>query len=1184
MILLEKIKNLWLSLLYLMLLIIIIVSLFIINKNYKKNVLKESIDKLIALNEIKTKRIQSWLDQQKTNALTYANSPFFIETLKQHNTDLIKLLNERCEIIKKYKNYYDVYVLDDNKKLISGTSSEVKLFNIEILEKIKKDSVIFTGIYKHENNWISDLITPIYQNEKLIGYFIINLKIKDELVTRFENIPQIEGNVKTFLLSIYDYSSFFYPSSDLKYSKEELKKVLSSKKDYSIYKNNIITWQIIAGLPYILFSQIKYRYALQDYYKFRNISLITALFLYLLIIIILNWIFALKEKNLLETALKNELLYRQEQERFKTIFYNIGDGVIATDNKGYVLKMNYTAEKLTGYSEIEAKNKHIKEIFNIVNEKTFEIVPNPIEKALEKPGVYYLENNVLLISKNKHFYLIDDCASSIVDENNKISGAILVFRDKTSEKLLTRQLEASEEKLRKAELKALIGHWEYDIDTRDIFISEGLKKIINTERNYFRYDEVSKIVLPEYFEKIKQGFKFLLENKIPLESELKIKRFDDNKIIDIYLEADFKEKNIFGIVKDITEQKLYIEELKKKEVLFHNLFTDAPMPKLIIDPYTGAIIEANKSASLFYGYPIVMLKKMNFKDLCIDKDDISEKLIEILNKNLTVLNLQQKLADNSIRDIELFVGPIYIEGNLYLYATITDVTEEFKVRKKLIESEERFKMIFKTSPDAIAILKYPEGIFIDVNDAFEIITGYNKNEVIGKSTEEIDLWDNIYDKNRLLDELKKNKVVTNFETKFKLKNGNTGYGLLSVNILHMDGENYVIVIGRGITERKKMEEELRIAKEKAEESDKMKTAFLHNISHEIRTPLNGIIGFADLLKNKDLTDDKKEKYLNIIIGSAYQLLGIVNDVIEISKIEVGNIPLHNTIFNINEVCDELHILFSKKANEDILFKVNKEFIENVIIETDKEKLKQILSGLLNNAFKYTEKGEIEFGYNIIDNSLIKFYVRDTGIGIPESEREKIFERFYRGVSKEHQKYGGSGLGLSIAKGLIEAMGGKIWVESTPGIGSCFYFTIPIKLYPTTKLESPEKIEKLDLTGLKILIAEDEPVNFEYLRIILSAYNAEIIWAKNGAEVIEKIPQHMPDIILMDIKMPVMDGIEATKILKSMYPDIIIVAQTAYSADDEEYLARKAGCDYFITKPIKKENLINLLLLIKNKFK
>jgi PAS domain S-box-containing protein len=397
---------------------------------------------------------------------------------------------------------------------------------------------------------------------------------------------------------------------------------------------------------------------------------------------------------------------------------------------------------------------------------------------------------------------------------------------------------------------------------------------------------------------------------------------------------------------------------------------------------------------------------------------------------------------------------------------------------------------------------------------------------------------------------------------------------VSINNTIWDGQEVCVAVLRDFTLRKEYEEKLLIAKEKAEESDKLKTAFLQNMSHEIRTPMNAIMGFADLLNDPSIDPGTISSYTSIIINSSNQLLSIVNNILTMASVETRQERLLTQNVNINTLINELIEVFKEQAlARNVMLKTQRPLANNCSeILTDQTKLSQIISNLLNNALKFTHEGLIEVGYSVKDNFL-EFYVKDSGIGISTEMHEKIFERFRQADPSIQLNYGGTGLGLSISKGFIELMGGKIWVESEPGKGATFYFTIPYQpLLDDSKCSTDMQTPAEHFST--ILVAEDEDFNFQYIETLLKKFNTtEIIHAKDGQEAVDLCKNH-PEIklVLMDIRMPVMDGYTAAQIIKANRPGIVIIAQSAYATQDDIKLYTSPVFDDYITKPLRKEEL------------
>jgi PAS domain S-box-containing protein len=389
--------------------------------------------------------------------------------------------------------------------------------------------------------------------------------------------------------------------------------------------------------------------------------------------------------------------------------------------------------------------------------------------------------------------------------------------------------------------------------------------------------------------------------------------------------------------------------------------------------------------------------------------------------------------------------------------------------------------------------------------------------------------------------------------------------------------------------RKQNEEDLIEATQKAVESDKLKTSFLNNISHEIRTPFNGILGFLNLIQEDDLTKEERNEYFNIINKSADRLMKTIFDIVEISQIQADQIKLKVSETDINKITEELYNQFLPEASDKRLALIIDKTAINSTIKTDGTKLKTIFSILIDNAIKFTKSGSITYGCyqlqspdqsSLFNDSSLHFYVKDTGIGIPHDKHQKIFERFMQVDVSDTREFEGSGLGLSIVKSYIEMLGGSIWLESEPSKGTVFYFSIP-----SMEQEEKEVIEKPiikynnknQLTDLKILIVEDDLASELYIFNMMQKFSKHFIKTKTGTDAIE-ICINNPDInlIFMDIRLPEMDGFEATRMIRQFNKEVIIVAQTAFAQTGDKEKALLAGCNDYISKPIRKQNLMDLL--------
>jgi PAS domain S-box-containing protein len=693
-----------------------------------------------------------------------------------------------------------------------------------------------------------------------------------------------------------------------------------------------------------------------------------------------------------------------------------------------------------------------------------------------------------------------------------------------------------------------------------------------------------------------------------IKGELKNRR-KDGAIIDIEgsSNAFFDENNniigYLGIQRDITKRK-------HSEAIFKDIIEKNPMSIQILDMEGHTILTNSAHLNLFGVIPP--------SDYSIFKDP------QLLNQEMGLLFERMKKGevvyfpdshfnvhdvDPSFPDFPVWIKAVGFPLNdsngmpERLVLMHENITVSKQAQKELQESEQFLKDTQKIASLGTYTLDIVSETWVCseiLNTIFGIEPDYQKTIESWVAIIHPEWQENLT--NYFLKEVKGGK--TNFDKEYKIIRQNDlqerwvhGLG----NLKYDDTNNPIAMVGtiHDITERKQVEFELVKAKEKAEESDRLKSAFLANMSHEIRTPMNGILGFAELLKTPGITGDQQKEYIQIIRKSGDRMLNIINDIVDISKIESGQMVVSVSETMVNKQMEFLYNFFRPEAQNKGIHLTSKNGLTDneSIIKTDKEKLYAILTNLIKNAIKYTDKGTIEFGYSVktstvVDESKLKmkaglssdkeleFFIKDTGIGIPGDRIHAIFDRFVQADNSDKRAYQGAGLGLSISKAYVEMLKGKIRVESEIGKGSSFYFTIPFNAVHTSNpsINSNVSTNVTDhVKDLIILIAEDDEISDILISVAVRDFSKKLIKVRTGIDAVKACRNNPEiDLILMDVQMPGMNGYEATRQIRQFNKDIVIIAQTAYGLRGDRESALEAGCNDYIAKPIIAGELLKVI--------
>ena len=636
-----------------------------------------------------------------------------------------------------------------------------------------------------------------------------------------------------------------------------------------------------------------------------------------------------------------------------------------------------------------------------------------------------------------------------------------------------------------------------------------------------------------------------------------------------------------GLAEDITEKKQYEEALKLSEnryKILSNLTTDAASI-LTIDT-DGSFNRRWLNANL--------LQKVGYE---LSEIDTFEKWAKIVHPDdqkaywESVKNIVEgKKVSLDFRIFDKKGNQVWINNSIYpelskdgkligLVSAVKDISNQKNAEQELVKQKNLLDLIVDNAP---------LGIWVTAEDgSYTLINKYFR-EAVGYETDHLSITDDELERCKQSDVIAKKSLspINTEETLTFVDEKVHILQILKTNLTSLEGKNIgVLGIGSDITDRKLYEQNLVQAIAKAEDADMLKSAFLANMSHEIRTPLNGIIGFSKYLKDYPASEEEYHHILDIICNSADHLLKIINDIIDISKLDAGQVKINPVSCNLNKLLDSIYSFFYSTSFENGKKEINLRLSTSLpdheaTILIDDVRIKQVLTNLISNAIKFTRKGSVEFGYTLIENrSKIRFFVQDTGVGIPMDKLDLIFERFRQADDTTTREYGGTGLGLAISKSLVDLMGGSIWVESKPEVGSTFYFSIPFEPLNVELEKAEEEKSQQDLlkafANKRILIVEDDPNSFYYLKTLLENLSVKVVHAVNGKQAVDLVLNNGTlDLILMDLRLPLLNGYEAIKEIRKVNTKIPIIAQTAHALVEEKEVCMKIGCNDYLSKPIE----------------
>jgi PAS domain S-box-containing protein len=884
---------------------------------------------------------------------------------------------------------------------------------------------------------------------------------------------------------------------------------------------------------------------------------------------------ALEQVQINKEKRASELLLIENEEKLQSIIRAAPVGIGLLVNRK-LIEVNDAICSMTGYTRSELIGKSSEILYS--STKEFLDAGKEKYQQISEKGTGTVETKFKCKDKKILNVII---SSAPLDKNDHTKGVTFIVLDITERKKSEEALTASQHLFQTLAQVSPVGIFRTGPDGYTTYVNPKWMELSG-----LTYEEALgfgwlKAVHPDDREQLEGKWKTDFQLKESSKAEYRFLRSDGN-IVWVTGDAVPEWNNdkiigYIGTITDITVHKKSEEAIAESEANLRFILDGISTGIVIIDPETHTIVDSNMAAVRLIGETKEkIIGSVCHQFICPDEEGKcpGTDLQQFINNSERVLINKEGIRIPILKS----VVKITLHGRLLLLENFTDITDRHNAEESLKVSEEKYRRIFENVQDLFYETAI-DGTILEVSPSIEFLSHgqYRRKELIGKSI--YDFYSDADQRSALVSKIEKEGIVSDFEIMLKNADGSLIPCSLSSRIFFDTHGRPEKIIGsvRDITDRKNVTEALKLAKEKAEESDRLKTEFLNNISHEVRTPLNGILGFAEIVFQHELTVEEKKESYAMLLESSDRLLNTITNYMDISLITSGNMSVHNKDFfptsflrkifnNYESVCSNRKL--------DLFLDITGQS-DDLSVNSDPEIVQKILSHFLNNAIKFTQKGSIHFGFNRKEDQL-EFFVKDSGIGIGLDSFNKIFDRFSKEDRGHQNVIEGSGLGLSIAKGMSEIIGGKIRVESELGIGSCFFLTIPIKkdaevLFSGSAREKARKV----IQGSMILVAEDDETNFYFLNALLTmATSAKILHAANGREAIELFKANADiKLILMDMKMPEIDGFEATRQIKLINKNVYIIAITAYAMSGDEERIMASGCDGYLSKPINKKSLL-----------
>lgn len=923
------------------------------------------------------------------------------------------------------------------------------------------------------------------------------------------------------------------------------------------------------------------------------------------------------------------------ENRIKTAYniINKSSSVAVLCKNDWDFPVEFASENATdlfGYSYKDLLQNKV-QFQEVVFEQDLEYIRSEIFKLKrDDTPDSFISEPFRIITKKGEVKWIEAKIDAIRDDKNKITHIQGITSDvserKKVQELLFKNTQHLIDQFNNTPLASII--WDLDFCVKDW--NNSAERIFGYSKSEALGKHAKDLIIPEKIaDEIQEIWKVILTQEGGHTNTNENITAEGNYITCDWYNVTLKDSNgnitgVASLVEDITEKNEAKNALEKSEKKYRDLFEKSQDAIMIVKD--GVYEDCNEATLKLYG--------CNHKNELIGKvpyyyapeyqpdgrksseiaDEVAKITLEkgshkftFYRRNKQGVEFPSEIVltrivdyDNSVKihgvvkDISERLKKEKLESVLYNISNaalrITDFKEFGQFIKdelhRIIDTNNFYIALYNEEKDTITTPFIVDEFDYEVNDASakNTLTGY-----VIKSQKPLKV--NIEQHNELIEkgEVKMIGPVSKVWIGAPLKSKNKVFGALVVQNYLSDkvySESDVQLLEfvanqiSSAIQIKNYQNELEQTLVKAQESDRLKSAFLANMSHEIRTPMNGIIGFSELLADPNLSTSERESYANIVINSSKQLLSIVNDILDISKIEAGVIKLNYEPVNVNHLIDELFAFYKPKAVENNLKIKCEKSLENdkSIINIDKTKLNQVLTNLLSNAFKFTESGSVSFGYELFDDFL-QFYVKDTGVGIDENIQNKIFDRFIQANLELNKQHSGTGLGLAISKKFVELFKGKIWLSSSKN-GTTVCFTVPYNSVETKDISSPKEVNaenKIERKEVRILVAEDEEYNMLYINELFSKTDYILLEASNGKEAVDLVNRNPEiDVIFMDIKMPIMNGKEAMRIIKERSPKIPIIALTAFAMESDVENSMKQEFDDYLTKPIDKKQLFKLI--------